>query len=318
MNEQEKTHWPKVLQILVPIISASIALISLLVGIAARKKELTCTLVSSSTIVSVNPGGIHPDIKVEFRGQPIGTLSKLTFSLKNSGSGAIRVDDIKEAVRITFPSTSKVLNANVEGTSPQHFTFSVRLDPAVNTVICDFPLLNPGDEAFFSAYVQSGPSIKPLFEGRVVDVSQMLYIDRSETERNPLPRFLSSHSVRSVLRWVLVAIYCGLALFFAGVWIFELARHVMRSLWMKKHRIQFAKALEEIMREEAQKPKEHRRSDWSIDWDAAYKVREKGAPKRPLVIWRSFAGLLGGSLLLLALSAIGAITASLAFVALRG
>src|SRR5258708_17804112 len=94
-SEREKSaarelRWPRVLQRGVAAVSAMIALASLLFTVAARKKELTCSLFSASSIVTVDPSGIDPDLRIQFRGEPIRTLSKLTFSIKNTGSAAIR------------------------------------------------------------------------------------------------------------------------------------------------------------------------------------------------------------------------------------
>ncbi|HEV2990333.1 MAG TPA: hypothetical protein VG759_17980 [Candidatus Angelobacter sp.] len=241
MNENDKSSFAKVLPIVVPIVSVLVALASLLVGIAARKKELTCTLLSSSSIVSANPNGINPDIKVEFRGQQIVSLSKLTFSLKNSGSGAVRVGDVTEPVRVVFPSQNRVLNSSVDGTLPQHFTFSVKLDPISNAVLCDFPLLNAGDEAFFSVYVQAPRNVGVSFEGRVVDVPQMPYVDKSNIEATRMPQVLSSHAVRMILRWVLVIIYAGVAIVFIILWLRDIKDEIVYRKWRRAHKVELDK-----------------------------------------------------------------------------
>src|SRR2546422_9289372 len=89
-EETPKGKVVRLLQVFMPIIGVSVAAISLLLTVAARKKELTCTLISSTRLVSENLGGVHPDLHVEFRDQPIMFLLKLRFTLWKTGDAALK------------------------------------------------------------------------------------------------------------------------------------------------------------------------------------------------------------------------------------
>jgi hypothetical protein len=319
-------------------VSASVAIVALLVGIAARKKELSCSLLSASNIVTIDPSGIDPGLKVQFRGEPIGTLTKLTFSLRNTGAAAIKIDDVKEPIRLRFPTQSKILTAALEGTGPQHFLFSVRLDPSSNAVNCEFPLLNSGDEAFFSVYVQSTGTIMPFFEGRIVDVPQMLYNDKSEVNRSPGPKIFTNHGVRTVVRWSLVVLYSALSALFIGVWIMEMVEHIRRSFWMRKYQDLFNRKVREAMREEAERRTKMRKliresgresaapdeardlmpPKTYFEYKASQRLKKEGISDRPSVLFESWVGLLGGTVLFWGLFIISGLTALITFGALRG
>src|SRR6266436_9952160 len=90
MAENDKLTLTRVLQFLIPTAGVTVAIISVLLSVASRKKELTCTLLNSTRLVSENLGGISPDMRVEFRGQPIYSLFLLTFGLQRDVSAAVR------------------------------------------------------------------------------------------------------------------------------------------------------------------------------------------------------------------------------------
>jgi hypothetical protein len=253
----------RLLQVFMPIVGVSVAVISLLLTVAARKKELTCTLTSSTRLVSENLGGIHPDLHVEFRDQPITSLSKLSFNFRNTGAAAIKGADVVEPVRLEFPLGTKLLSATVDKTLPQQFNFSATVSPDSRYVLLSFSLLNAGDEAQFSVYVLNSSLQQPIFLGRIVDVSQMVYSDAvggAVTTGSAVVPLIRSHPVRSVLRWVLSVVFAALALFFIGLWIGGIVSYVGYLPWKWK----FKKQYDEIFTEAVKRRREELKQQTAV------------------------------------------------------
>lgn len=234
MAEDGKSALARVLQILIPTAGVTVAIVSVLLSVASRKKELTCTLLNSTRLVSENLGGISPDMRVEFRGQPIYSLSKMTFSLRNTGSAAVRSQDVSEPVHLQFPTGSKLLNAAVEKTLPLKFSFSARPVPETSQVQLDFPLLNSGDEGIFSVYLLNSDPQRPSFEGRVVDVPQLVYTESTPATRtgDQWPHW--SHATRAVIRWILLVVYSLLTIGCVALVLYETVTRVRHARWATK------------------------------------------------------------------------------------
>jgi hypothetical protein len=246
MDEKAPSKIFRTLQILIPLVSVAVGIIGVLLTVAARKKELTCALVNSTRLVSENLGGIHPDMHVEFHGQPIFSLTKMTFDLRNTGAAAIMAKDVVEPVRLSFPATTKLMSATVERTFPADLKFSARVAPESRDVVLDFPLLNRGDEAIFSVYVLNSEAQKPNLEGRIVDVPQLVYAETnvSAARQNMWP--FQSHATRSVVRWVLVIIYSALALLFLGICITGIGSYLKYLPWKHKWKHLYDGVIEEL------------------------------------------------------------------------
>src|SRR5882762_1838283 len=110
MEEKAPSRIFRALQILISLAAVVVGITGVLLTVAARKKELTCSLVNSTRLVSENLGGIHPDMHVEFHGQPIFSLAKMTFDLRNTGAAAIMAKDVVEPVRLAFPPTTRLMS----------------------------------------------------------------------------------------------------------------------------------------------------------------------------------------------------------------
>lgn len=345
MTEDKPKRNPiRLLQVLIPLAGVSVTVISLLLTIAARKKELTCTQIASTRLVSENLGGIHPDLHVEFHGQPIGSLSKETFSLRNTGAAAIKGTDILEPVRLQFPPSTKLLTAVAERTSPPGFTFAATGVPDSNAVTLSFSLLNAGDEAQFSVYLLNADVQKPTFAGRVVDVTQMTYVDAaSATDAPPLP-FFRSHAVRSIFRWTLSIIYGALTLLFVGLWVAAIVSYLKYLPWKRKWKSEYDAVITQLSNKERQRLEKAKAElatdaeekavlDNAILWhDAAIyrgmirtippgieeELRKKGIPNYPDPSVETIGGLAGLSLLLITLGFLCSLTFFLAYGGLRG
>jgi len=181
--------------------------------------------------VSENLGGIHPDMRVQFRDQPIFSLTKVTFSLRNTGAAAVKAQDVVEPIRLKFPAAARLLSALVEKTSPSDLKFSVKAVPDSGEVVLDFPLFNSNDEAVFSVYIFNSEMQRPTLEGRVVDVPQMIYSEANVSAAGQHPWPLQGRATRSVLRWPLMVLYGGLAALFTGIWVSGIVSYVSYLPW---------------------------------------------------------------------------------------
>lgn len=268
MSEKEKPTIARALQLLIPVAGVSVAVASLLLSTAARKKELTCVLLNSTRLVSENLGGISPDMRVEFRGQPIYSLSKMTFALRNTGAAAVRSQDVSEPVRLQFPAGTRLLSAAAERTLPTKFSFLARAVPETGQVQLDFPLLNSGDEAVFSVYLLNSDPERPALEGRVVDVPQLIYTDSGATSatRSSWPHW--SHATRTVVRWILIVLYSLLSLAAAGVWVYETVTKIRHGIWAPK----WEKAYRELREELSKRESEELRKKWEQVYAEAGKL----------------------------------------------
>lgn len=238
MADSEKGKLIRILQVLVPIVGTAVAVIGLLIALASRKKELVCAYLGSDRLVSLDAGGISAAVKVEYEGQTVTSLMKMRFVVRNTGSSAIKGEDVREPITLYFPKAVQLLNSLVDRTSPTRFNFQVVLNLADNTVTCNFPLLNSGDEAYFSVFAYNSMPVAPEVRGRIVDVKEIQNLDDSQhRQADPFP-YTSSIGVRRVLYWVLVsfnAIQCVSCtiLGIAAAWSF-LKYKVWKSKWETK------------------------------------------------------------------------------------
>jgi hypothetical protein len=170
----------------------------------------------------------------------------MTFSLRNTGAAAIMAKDVMEPLRLVFPPSTRLMSANVERTFPQDLKFSARAVPDSEQVVLDFPLLNRGDEAFFSVYVFNSELQRPSLEGRIVDVPQLVYSEANVPTANRGSWPFQSHATRSVVRWVLVTIYGGLTLLFLGIGVSGIGSYVSYLPWKSKWKRLYDEVREEL------------------------------------------------------------------------
>jgi hypothetical protein len=343
MSDSDRLTLGRVLQFLIPAAGVSVAVVSVLLSVAARKKELTCTLLNTTRLVSENLGGIDPDMRVEFRGQPIYSLSKMTFSLRNTGSAAVRAQDVSEPVHLQFPAGARLLSAVVERTLPLKFSFSAKQVSEVSQVLLEFPLLNSGDEAIFSVYVLNSEAQRPSFEGRVVDVPQLIYSESASINGagGDWPHW--SHATRTVIRRLLLGLYGVLSLAGFLFWVYEVFTKLRYMQWKPKWSKPYAEAEEEVKKK--MKEEWNRRLDVRMKEAANMKppeaqaylqksvaaemslhemtgraleeeLRKRGIPSRPDLFAEG--GFLSFSLVFLGVAVIFAITAVVVHTALPG
>lgn len=126
MAADNKVTITRILQIVVPIASVTIALVSLFLGLASRRKELDCVYLGSDKLVSLS-ANVAPALVVQYQGQSVSSLSKMNFVIRNSGAAAIKGTDIVEPLELAFPGGARILSATMERTSPSDFSFVTTL-----------------------------------------------------------------------------------------------------------------------------------------------------------------------------------------------
>lgn len=234
MADSERNWIVRILQVVVPIVGAAVAVIGLILSLSARKKELTCVYLGSEKLVSLDAGGLFPDLKVAYQNQAVRSLVKMRFVIRNTASSAIKGEDVREPLTLHFPAATQLLNASVDRTSPTEFTFQVSPKPSDGTVLCTFPLLNSGDEAYFSVYAYNSEPVAPQVTGRIVDVREVQSLDDSRSRpRNPFP-FTNSIGFHHVLYWTLVILNSGCSVLFAGLCLFGMWEFYRFKRWEAK------------------------------------------------------------------------------------
>jgi hypothetical protein len=234
MPEAGKAGLTKALQIVVPLTGVTIAVISLVFTLAAKRKELTCSYLGSDKVVSLEVRGIDPQLKMEFLGQPVASLVKMNFVLRNTGAAGLKADDVKEPLGLQFPEEVSIVNSVEERTTPSGFSFHTTALRDRRLVTLDFLLLNSGDEAFFSVYLCNSKPALPQFRGRVVDVTRLLMLDDSVLGRpNPFP-LANSRAVRRVTYWILFSFNVLLSLLVLSIIVGVSKSYVGHLVWRSR------------------------------------------------------------------------------------
>lgn len=316
MADSEKSKLIRILQVLGPIVGTAVAVIGLLVGFASRKKELVCAYLGADKLVSLDAGGISAAVKVEYENQTVTSLVKMRFVIRNAGSSAIKGEDVLEPITLYFPQSVKLLNSSVDRTLPARFNFEVVSNTADNTVSIKFPLLNSGDEAYFSVFTYDSTPVSPEVRGRIVDVREIENVDDSQHQQaNPFP-FTSSIGVRRVLYWAVLSFNALCAILIVGVAVYGIATFARLQFWWSRWRETF----DETRRAVAEKYKGTTSPPpiGALDYMAKQELRKQGIPSEPSSPYEDWMDLLGGTLVLSVLATIFFVTTLFMFHSPRG
>lgn len=305
MADLEKSKLVRVVQVLVPIVGVAVAAIGLLIGLAGRKKELVCAYLGADKLVSLDAGGISSAVKVEYEDQTVTSLVKMRFVIRNTGSLAIKGEDVLEPVTLYFPKSVKLLNTSVDRTLPVRFNFEVALNPADNTVTTRFPLLNSGDEAYFSVFTYDSTPITPEVGGRIVDVIGIESLDDSQHQQsNPFP-FTSSIGVRRVVYWVVLSFNALCAILISGVGVYAIVIFARQRFWWSRWRKTFEEK-RRLLADEYKRPPPP--PAMVLDYRTKQELKKQGIPEEPDSPYGGWKDLLGGTLVLTVLAALFAVT----------
>jgi len=206
----EKKSWLGTLATVVGTFAGIvITAVGVYVAIETGKRELSFQYLSFERVVSLDSRGRVPELKLEYQSRPISSLVKQRFVLRNTGSTAIKREDVREKIRFIYPENTNLLTAFVEATKPS--TFAVSLDLGhPKAVGIDFDLLNPGEEIYISTYIFDSDPVAPRIDGRIVELKQLI------VEPNPSPpptvlSFIKNQALRKAILWLAIIL-----LFFVG------------------------------------------------------------------------------------------------------
>jgi len=320
MPDEEKSRLARNLQIAISIVGVTVTVSSFLINFAARKRELSCVLLGYEKLISLQPTAVAPNIKVELDGLHITSLSKINLVIRNTGSVAIKGEDVKEALRIEFPSEVKLLSAYVERTTPSDFSFTVAPEKQRNSVACTFLLLNSGDEAYISVYVFNSEPAPPRLVGRIVDVNRFLTIaGETRNNRNPFP-FVTSIGSRRALYWTLLFLNFGLGLLCLGLIVGGFITFPRYHRWAQRWKAEYERLRSEAfesLKEQFAKidaddswTESENRNRKHIYLDSATKeaARRTGVPIQPISLYDTWGELIAGSMFFVSVSAFFTLT----------
>jgi hypothetical protein len=249
MADEQKARLSRILQTIVPIAGVTVALLSFFLGYVSRKKQLTSVYLGAEKLVSVS-NAVAPDVSVQYHGEKVYSLSKMNFVIRNSGAAAIKGGDatagrgdVVEPVQLEFPTEVKILSTSVERTLPSEFSFTTK--PSGNYVDLGFPLLNPGDEAYFAVYIYNSEPRTPRLRGRIVDVQLSQTAEVRDAQGRALP-FISNPSTRTGVFWTLLVVNAIIAVALFGFWIYLTKEYIVFRTWMGRYKERTRAAIEEL------------------------------------------------------------------------
>jgi hypothetical protein len=296
---EKKISLARIIPVAVPILSVTIAAISLYIALASKKKELSFTYLGSENLVSVS-NIVIPGLQMNYEGKAITSLTKMRFVLRNEGASAIKAEDVKEPIKLEFANDVQLLSSIVERTMPEKFSFTATLTSDRKLVECKFNLLNSGDEAYFAVYVHNSSTKIPNLTCRIVDVKQPAISIEQIRRREPLG-FIANTGIRSAIYWILSVLHGALAVLLLVVWLGEAIRFIRSSIWESRYRKRFLSLCSEL-EEKDEKASIYKIRPAYLFSEKPELFQEKGIPKPVgsgfILDWK---GLLGFSLIFVAL-----------------
>ena len=282
----------------IAILSFGLTALTFATNANLRRKELTFAFLGAENLVHIDRSSLKGSLSIRYQDVPISELYRLSFSVRNSGSSAIREDDIKEPIEINFPKGYVLLDpSTVEETRPQ-FKIDIERNK-LNAQALDlmFPLLNPGDEARFSVDALYIGTEAPFMSGRIVDVRNITNIDLSKTkneQRSPLP-FVQNAKLRSTFYWLVVlynlvfGTFCVIYLGAVIRWFIKLKR--WEGKWGSPAAARGDFAIQ-IQKNPPKTTEEYQKMVRDFELAQANRLAASGAPSKPNSVaenWKDFA-----------------------------
>jgi hypothetical protein len=173
-----ETGYKKIIAIITILLAVLAVITPVLWDVYMRKAALELHHLSSITLLD--------DPKIEkleiiYKGQPITNITKLSFLLRNSGQLPILREHIVEPLKISFSGIRKILDVNVSSKIPESLEVHYNIFAKEDYITIDFPLLNPGDFAYFSVLVIGNYSVDFKTSARIVNVKDIDIIRKVES-----------------------------------------------------------------------------------------------------------------------------------------
>ena len=141
------------------------------------RSEITLTLRQSATLVQKEQA--LEKLAIQYGGKPIDALSKIVFSLENTGRTAITNEDVITPLQLSF-SEAEVLEVNVGKSSPTDL--GAQLEHDNKEVRIRFPLFNSGDAIEFNVLL-SGKNVAYSASARIKNIKRLNVINEDDQVR---------------------------------------------------------------------------------------------------------------------------------------
>jgi hypothetical protein len=147
-----------------------LGLAGVLIGIYGiwRTRPARPVVQTRTHVVAGRAEGIRERTLVQFDGKPVVRVSLTAFHFWNAGWGALRKEDVAEAIKFCVPEDWELVDAWVEHQSRTGSAVSVETDQ--RCIVCDFHHINFREGAVVGALATGGPLMMPLAFGDVVNV----------------------------------------------------------------------------------------------------------------------------------------------------
>jgi hypothetical protein len=275
------------------LVGVVVAVFTFFTNANLRRKEISCTYLGASSIVHIDRGSLQGPLSIFYRDVPVNELFRTSFVIQNTGSSAIKAEDIKEPVQLVFPRGYQLLSPpSLDDTSP-HFSASVTADPNNSNILnISFVLLNPGDQMWISANAIHVTDEAPKLIGRIVEVKRIKNVDASKgnsESAEPLPH-LQNTILRKSIYYSLLIFNFAISAFFLVMFVIGQFQFIRLKIWTSK----WADHVNKFLNEHHKDLKiDVRNSAWDNVLNRSGIVKElrnAGLPKKP----SSFTGDWGG------------------------
>ncbi|MDD2776379.1 MAG: hypothetical protein PHU06_10515 [Gallionella sp.] len=134
-------------------------------------------LTGKSTIIS-KPEKMN-GLVITYDGESLEELSRITFSIINTGRSPIGKKDVVSPIVVSFAKEAGVIDVKIDSMQPPNLGANLIFDKAVGSTTFDFPLLNPNDRIHFSVLAKTS-NIKFNAAARIAGVSSLGVKDISD------------------------------------------------------------------------------------------------------------------------------------------
>jgi len=139
------------------------------------RTELTLSSLGISSIIERKAQ--VQELRVLYGNRPVESVSKASFTLKNTGRKPIVKESVRQPIRVTFKAN--LLKQGIEEAFPRTDDYSIK-KVSDNTLEIGFDLLNPNDFVTFSVLLDGGAT--PVHAtGRIVGIKELTITDASRS-----------------------------------------------------------------------------------------------------------------------------------------
>lgn len=164
---------------LLPIFILIVSIIGILAPIAWNyyigKKTLEVRIMSIISLLERDP--ILDELKIFYKGRTITNLTKMQFTVINTGRQPISEEEVKAFPTINFGPEREVLVTKIIRSDPPNVRCIIAESP--NKITLRFSLLNPADFVEFSVYFEGSVEKSPTVDARIKGIKQIDVFDKT-------------------------------------------------------------------------------------------------------------------------------------------